>query len=126
MTADGLRVGDYMLEKQIGKGAFASVHKARNLKTGDLYAVKRVDKKEYMKNSYLKSLLAIEVQIMSTIKHPNILHLHQFMETDNNYYLVLDFCNFGDLEKIMKSEPEKCFGEQRAVLYLKQIINGFQ
>lgn len=35
---------------------------------------------------------------MKQIEHPNILHCHEFYETNNNYYLVMDYCEKGDLE----------------------------
>ena len=31
--------------------------------------------------------------VMSKINHPNILHLYEYLETANNYYLVIQYCN---------------------------------
>ena len=41
----------------------------------------------------LKWLLDTEVTIMNEINHSNILHLHDYFESKNNYYLVIDYCN---------------------------------
>jgi len=67
------------------------------------------------------------------IHHPNIMHLYDFLESSNNYYLVMQYCNNGDLEEyISKSgihsakEDTKFLDEEKAVYYLKQIMNGFQ
>ncbi|KAI9300205.1 kinase-like domain-containing protein [Cunninghamella echinulata] len=38
-----------------------------------------------------------EVQIMRNIHHPNIVQLIQFLESDENYFLVLDLCEGGEL-----------------------------
>ena len=35
---------------------------------------------------------------MNKINHKNIMHLYDYLETDNNYYLVMDYCENGDLE----------------------------
>ena len=38
------KVGDYELLEKIGKGAFSKVFKARNWKTGEYLAIKRIAK----------------------------------------------------------------------------------
>lgn len=34
-------------------------------------------------------LFETEIAVMGKINHPNIMHLYEFMETKNNYYLVI-------------------------------------
>ena len=62
---------------------------------------------------------------MHTIDHPNILHLYEFLESKNNYYLVLTFCNQGDMEMYLKKQNIKKLPEEKAIYFLKQIMNGF-
>lgn len=76
--------------------------KATHEKTGETYAVKVISKSKINQNPILKKLLKTEVTIMHTINHPNILHLYEFLESKNNYYLVLNFCNQGDFEVYLK------------------------
>lgn len=40
-------------------------------------------------NPVLQKLLNTEVSIMYKINHPNVMHLYDYMETENNYYLVI-------------------------------------
>ena len=63
---------------------------------------------------------------MSEISHPNIMHLYDFLESTNNYYLALQYCNKGDLEKYISKQPNRLLEEERAIFFLKQIMNGFQ
>jgi len=56
------------------------------------------------------------MSVMSTINHPNIMHLYEFMETANNYYLVIQFCNGGDMEQHLKKHLR--LTESEAVYYL--------
>lgn len=63
---------------------------------------------------------------MHQINHPNILHLYEYFESQNNYYLVLNFCNQGDFEQYLKAQNIKQLPEEKAVYFLKQIMNGFQ
>jgi serine/threonine protein kinase len=63
---------------------------------------------------------------MSEINHPNIMHLFDFLESSNSYYLVMQYCNKGDLEAYLSRQPKNFFLEQEALYLLKQIMNGFQ
>jgi len=51
--------------------------------------VKIIKKSKIVSNQKLKKLFETEMAIMSEINHPNIMHLFEFMETSNNYYLVI-------------------------------------
>lgn len=62
---------------------------------------------------------------MHEINHPNILHLHDYLISDHHYYLVMDYCNQGDMQNYMKSRNITRFPEAEALYFLRQIINGF-
>ncbi len=126
MTIDGKKVGNYILRKVLGQGQFGKVWKAIHAKNGKEFAIKKIDKSKINSNPILKRLLKTEVSIMHEIHHPNILHLHDFLESKNNYYLVVDLCNKGDFENYLKMKNVKCLPEKDAVYFLKQIMNGFQ
>ena len=96
------KVGEYVLLSELGKGQFGTVYKAKNCNTGDIFAVKTVLKTSVNANPKLKSLFNTEISNKSNIKHPNILHLYEYLETGSNYYLVLDYCNSGDMENHVK------------------------
>jgi serine/threonine-protein kinase ULK/ATG1 len=118
------RVGDYVLVSELGKGQFGIVYKAKHVNTGDVYAIKTVKKASISSNPKLKSLFDTEINIMSKIKHPNILHLYEYLETGNNFYLIIDYCNNGDMESHVKKF--NFLGEDESVYFLMQIMNGFR
>jgi serine/threonine protein kinase len=124
-SSRGKRVGEYILEKTIGKGQFGKVFRARHVTTGEVYAIKRLDKNKFSANPQLMRLLTTEVAIMNEIKHPNILHLYEFLASRDNYYIVIQYCNQGDLEAYMRQKGIKHFEESKAVQLMKQILNGF-
>lgn len=62
---------------------------------------------------------------MNKINHPNVMHLFEFLESSNNYYMVIQYCNGGDLESHIRKQPNGLLSEGEAVYYLKQIMNGF-
>jgi serine/threonine protein kinase len=54
---------------EIGRGAFATVHKVTNKLTGQPYAAKELDKRKFMKNGVLDQKVENEMNIMQRIKH---------------------------------------------------------
>lgn len=62
---------------------------------------------------------------MNQVRHPNIIHMHEYLESVNNYYMILDYCNQGDLESFMKQKGLLHLEEKTALFILKQIMNGF-
>jgi len=126
ITPEGKKIGNYLLIKSIGAGQFGQVFLANHIETNKMFAVKQIKKDRINSNALLTRLLHTEINIMHEIKHPNILHLYEFLHTANNYYLVLDYCNQGNFYSYVKARNMNKFSETEAVYMLKQIANGFQ
>lgn len=119
------KVGNYLLVAKIGQGQFGKVFKGVMIDDQKkIFAVKCIQKSKLEGNKILNRLFQTEMSVMSKINHPNIMHLYEFMETGNNYYLVIQFCNNGDLESYLKKMGK--LSEEEAVYFLMQIMNGFQ
>ena len=44
-----------------------------------------------------------EIAIMKVVDHPNIVKLFEFFEDEENFYIITEYCNGGQLfERIMK------------------------
>ncbi len=60
--------------------------------------------------------MVAEVQIMHKLNHTNVLKFHDWYETRNNLWLILEYCTGGNLGQILKQDthlPEtsiKIFG----------------
>lgn len=119
------KVGNYYLVSQLGKGQFGTVYKGIPCDNqSKVYAIKCMNKEAIEKDPYVHKLFQTEVEVMTKINSPNILHLFEFIETVNNYYLVIQYCNNGDLEKYMEKVGK--LPESQAIYFLMQIMNGFQ
>jgi len=118
------KVGSYYLNTKLGEGQFGVVYLGQKENTNEYFAVKTVEKKSLNTNPKLKSLFETEMAVMSKIHHPNLLHLYEYLETPNNFYLIMDYCNNGDMEKHV--EKNKFLGEQESVYFLMQMMNGFK
>lgn len=85
-------------------------------------AVKVIDKKIFANKYNLKNIQS-EIDIMKKIEHPNIVKLHDVYQTNNNMYIVTEYCRGGDLHCLLKKQ--KKLKEFEAVKFLKDIVLGF-
>ncbi|EME28234.1 Cyclin-dependent kinase 7 [Galdieria sulphuraria] len=101
MSEANHRVKRYQKEKVLGEGTFGIVNKAKDTKTGQYVAIKKVR----MGNS--KDGVAIpalrEIKILQDVRHENLINLLDVFGTSSNINLVFDYC-IADLEQIIKDK----------------------
>jgi serine/threonine-protein kinase ULK/ATG1 len=114
-------VGDYQLTEKIGKGNFADVYLGTNQKTGSRHAVKVISKETFSDPKLIAGLDA-EIKIMKEFTHPNIVQLYKYFSSEKNYYLVLEFCAGGDLNKYIKKNGR--LSENHSINFLFQLTEG--
>ncbi|XP_029412314.1 serine/threonine-protein kinase ULK1 isoform X3 [Nannospalax galili] len=106
----------------IGHGAFAVVFKGRHREKHDLeVAVKCINKKNLAKS---QTLLGKEIKILKELKHENIVALYDFQEMANSVYLVMEYCNGGDLADYLHTM--RTLSEDTVRLFLQQIAGAMQ
>ena len=108
----------YEFENDIGSGAYGKVVKAREISTGNYFAIKIVQKNRVSEFHTFKH----EVDILRILDHPNIVNLTQCFETDRLCYLVLEYCEGGEL--LQKIAREKTFSELKAATVMRKLISA--
>uniref|UniRef100_A0A6P7FRS1 Serine/threonine-protein kinase SAK n=1 Tax=Diabrotica virgifera virgifera TaxID=50390 RepID=A0A6P7FRS1_DIAVI len=101
----GNRIEDYQVQNLLGKGGFASVHRARCLKTGIEVAIKMIDK-QHMKAKNMINRVIQEVEIHLRLKHSSILELYKWFDDNDYVYLVLELCPNGDLQNYLREKKK--------------------
>lgn len=81
--------------KLLGKGTFCKVYSGTTKDSTKQVAVKLMKKKN-LSESDVKSMRD-EIAILRDLKHPNIVRLYDFFETDVAYQLVMELMTGGDL-----------------------------
>ncbi|KAK6620461.1 hypothetical protein RUM44_006862 [Polyplax serrata] len=116
------KIEDYEVGPFLGKGGFATVYRAKCLRTQSIVAIKMIDKK-LMFAAGMISRVRQEVSIHSKLKHPSVLELYTSFEDSNYVYLVLEYCENGELQRFLKHH-NKILNESEAYQVLYQVIDG--
>ncbi|XP_057374397.2 serine/threonine-protein kinase PLK4-like [Daphnia carinata] len=122
MTDFGNSIEDYEFYEQVGKGGFASVHRAVCKTNGVAVAIKMINKK-MMQAAGMVNRVRQEVAIHSRLSHPSILQLHAFFEDSDFVYLVLDLCENGEFQRYLKSLGHP-LSEDEAREVMNQLLEG--
>ncbi|XP_073172065.1 serine/threonine-protein kinase ULK2 isoform X3 [Lepidochelys kempii] len=112
-------VGDFEYSKKdlIGHGAFAVVFKGRHRKKTDWeVAIKSINKKNLSKSQIL---LGKEIKILKELQHENIVALYDVQEMPNSVFLVMEYCNGGDLADYLQAKGT--LSEDTIRVFLQQI-----
>ncbi len=116
-----IQLGKYkLIRKKIGKGSFSKIYKAVDKNETEV-AVKIIKKKN-IKN---EKLIQREISVLQSLHHQNVISLLDVFTTNNNYYLVFEYCENGDLKNYIYNE-NPTMNEIQILHIMKQIKNGLE
>lgn len=64
-------------------------------------AVKVVPKKAVLVREFVRKNVRREAIVLQKLSHPNIIKMYEVMETENSYYLVLEYADCGEFIKYL-------------------------
>ena len=103
----------------IGRGAFGEVHVCREIKTGKIYAVKKIKKDVLLEKNQIIHIRS-EQQFMSKVKSPWIVDLKASFQEDDYLYLIMEFCQGGDFMNLLIKKD--ILTEEEARFYTAELI----
>eukprot|EP01127_Copromyxa_protea_P011399 TRINITY_DN2864_c1_g1_i3.p1 TRINITY_DN2864_c1_g1~~TRINITY_DN2864_c1_g1_i3.p1 ORF type:complete len:390 (-),score=77.34 TRINITY_DN2864_c1_g1_i3:112-1281(-) len=114
-----VRVRDmYEFQGELGNGAFSVVKMAKHKETGDVVAIKVLEK--YEDDPRQAAKFDQEIEIMRQLDHPNIIKFHELDEDNGHYYVVMEVVNGGELfDQIV---AKKYYTEEEAAPIVAQIL----
>eukprot|EP01114_Cavostelium_apophysatum_P023666 TRINITY_DN898_c0_g1_i1.p1 TRINITY_DN898_c0_g1~~TRINITY_DN898_c0_g1_i1.p1 ORF type:complete len:439 (-),score=184.56 TRINITY_DN898_c0_g1_i1:98-1414(-) len=112
-------VEDFDLLNLVGKGSFGKVMQVRKKDTGQIYAMKVLDKKHILEHNEVEHTLA-EKHILQKLHHPFLVNLNYSFQTEDKLYFILDYVNGGEL--FFHLQKEKKFTEDRVRFYAAEIL----
>ena len=123
-----MKLGSYTIEKLLGEGSFGKVHLTKKEGDSKKYATKELDREE-IDSSEAKKYLINEIRILQSLNHPNIVKFVDIKKTKKHYYIMMEFCNGGELSKNLEKYMMKngtAFPEELVQHFMRQIIGAFK
>lgn len=85
----------------IWRGKHYNLYPIRERESKFILALKVISKRQ-LNLCQLTGSLTREVEILSHLKHPNIIGFYGFFQTEKRVYLMLEWAPLGDLYGLMK------------------------
>ena len=109
--------------QNVGSGSCGKVQLVRNNLTGELYALKIVNKK-YVEGTKQAQQVLNERSVMQQLKHPFCVRLYNYFSDESNIYLLLQWMPGGELFHHLAERG--CFDENTAKFYAACVVTALQ
>ena len=116
-------LNEYTIKGIIGKGTFSIVKLGIDKLTGEKVAIKILDKKRIMTKDDIERIER-EINILKTISHINLIKIKKIKEDSENYYIIMEYCEIGELFNYIVKKRK--LDENESSYYYFQIINGLE
>ena len=130
-------IAGYAIQGRLGSGSFASVFRGVRVNnsttnssndhatTQDVVAIKAISRSEKLSKKILENL-EIEISILRNYRHPNIVEMYHVEKTTGHYYLVLEFCAGGDLQRLIRSRNAGRLSETLSRRLFRDLASGLR
>nr|XP_011737919.1 serine/threonine-protein kinase Nek4 isoform X8 [Macaca nemestrina] len=115
----------YCYLRVVGKGSYGEVTLVKHRRDGKQYVIKKLN----LRNASSRERRAAEqeAQLLSQLKHPNIVTYKESWEGgDGLLYIVMGFCEGGDLYRKLKEQKGQLLPENQVVEWFVQIAMALQ
>ncbi|CAD8045924.1 unnamed protein product [Paramecium primaurelia] len=123
MTQKNIDHYSFNTKDVLGSGSFGTVFKAMDLKNCKYVALKMISKDKLLRDQNANNGVMSEIKIMKKLNNKNIVQLIDVLETSNNYYIIQEICESGDLAKYLKQYS--FVNEKLALKIMTEILQGF-
>jgi calcium-dependent protein kinase len=129
-----VKVNDLVMERQIspwkyykhlltlGSGTYGTVKKVSLINNPSTVRAMKIISKENIMEGVDNSKLIDEVAILKKLDHPNIMKIYECYVDQDNFYIISDFCDQGDL--LGKLEKLGKMNEIVVKFLMEQILNA--
>jgi serine/threonine-protein kinase ULK/ATG1 len=124
-------IAGYTLEERLGSGSFANVYKASRKYQNELnhnsiehVAIKAIARDSNKLTKKVLENLELEISILQKYRHANIVCLHRVQKTDQFFYLILEFCGGGDLQRLIRTRKSGRLSEQLVRRLVRDLAAG--
>ncbi|KAF3331958.1 3-phosphoinositide-dependent protein kinase 2-like protein [Carex littledalei] len=116
-------IDDFELGKMYGTGSYSKVVRAKKKDTGNVYALKIMDKKFITKENKI-SYVKLERIVLDQLDHPGIIRLFFTFQDTYSLYMALESCEGGELfDQIIRKGR---LSEDEARFYAAEVVDALE
>jgi serine/threonine-protein kinase ULK/ATG1 len=136
-------VAGYAIQQKLGSGSFAVVYKGVRVPASqsqqsatatvtegsepvDTVAIKAITRISEKLTKKVLQNLEIEISILRTYRHRNIVCLHDVQKTERHFYLILEYCGGGDLQRLIRTRKTKRLSEGLTRRLMRDLSAGLK
>lgn len=123
-------VSGYALQQKLGSGSFAVVYKGVRVvpspQHANTVAIKAIARTSEKLTKKVLQNLEIEIAILRTYRHQNIVCLHDVQKTDRHFYLLLEYCGGGDVQGLIRSRKSGRLTEGLTRRLMRDLASGLK
>ncbi|PKA52086.1 Phosphoenolpyruvate carboxylase kinase 2 [Apostasia shenzhenica] len=122
--SEGLRK-DYRIGEEIGRGRFGVVYRCYSLDSGEVFAVKSVDK-SLLADAVDRECAEREAKItqLAAVGNPHAVQIYAMYEDEEAIHMVIDLCDGGDLFDRIATGGGAEMGEAEAAALVKSLMEA--
>jgi serine/threonine protein kinase len=114
-------IGKYRDFELLGEGAMGVVYKAVDSVLGRTVAIK-VMSESIAQHEPLRKRFVREAQAAASLQHPNVVCIHDFGDVDGQLFIVMEFIDGMDLERLIdRGEPRSIQAKLKVII---DVLNG--
>ncbi|XP_026524394.1 serine/threonine-protein kinase Nek5 [Notechis scutatus] len=115
---------NYVIIKMIGEGAFGKIFLARKKEDNQQCVIKEINLTKMPGKE--KESSQKEATLLAKMKHPNIVAFYTSLQEKNNLYIMMEYCDGGDLMKRINMQHGVLFDEDKILGWFVQIALGLK
>lgn len=117
-------VDDFEKLSKLGEGTYGVVYKARNKRTGEIVALKKVKMDNDSEEGFPLTSLR-EINILLSSDHPSIINLKEVVEGSSSdcVFLVMEYMDY-DLGAVMRRRKKQPFCQSEVKCLMLQLLQG--
>ena len=96
---------NYIIEKELGKGTYGIVYKARSKNDNNIYVIKQISLTGLTKDQ--KNEVKQESEILKKIKSKYVVKYYDSFEEEDKLNIVMEYCECGDLSEFIDSQEKQ-------------------
>ena len=121
---------DYQKLERIGSGTFSTVYKVKNIRYGDIYAMKEIGKRPENQKAEQVKQIKREIENLKKCYHwennYNTIKLFNYFETKEAYILILNYCDTTLEKYVQDNYPNNIMPLEDIKKLFLELNNGFK